>query len=333
MPQRCARPRCAGWVKANGAGAVMIATTIVFCRGIAGRAGGAAAHGPGRRPRPGAGLPQLRLRGGVGEAMPSAMAKVPGPKLLSHRPMRLDKTRRWLAATTFDGSAVESPWEGMWSGENYTKDELLWTAAEIGDAKAAARVVEAGADINSANLGGQTALHKCAMIGHPTIWCLSTLILLGADPRLVDGANCTALDYAKEAAESGGPLEPVRLLMEAEHASALRGPVQAMLTDETRKSPEEATPAERDVLIRLGMRDARKGERQCSSEPGGQVRRGNREETQSTDAVDLGVGVGGEESAATSDGEMGQLVFLPPSPEEYAAMAQVRITEALVEVG
>ena len=27
---------------------------------------------------------------------------------------------------------VESPWMGTWSGENYTKNELLWLAAEIG---------------------------------------------------------------------------------------------------------------------------------------------------------------------------------------------------------
>jgi hypothetical protein len=27
---------------------------------------------------------------------------------------------------------AKSPWTGLWSGENYTKDELLWLAAEIG---------------------------------------------------------------------------------------------------------------------------------------------------------------------------------------------------------
>ena len=40
--------------------------------------------------------------------MPASMAKIPGPKLLSHTPMRLEKTQRWLEATTFDGSKVQA---------------------------------------------------------------------------------------------------------------------------------------------------------------------------------------------------------------------------------
>jgi len=58
-------------------------------------------------------------------------------------------------------------------------------AAEMGDARAAANLVAAGADILSQNLGNQTVLHRCAMRAHESIWCLATLLRLGADSTIV----------------------------------------------------------------------------------------------------------------------------------------------------
>jgi hypothetical protein len=44
--------------------------------------------------------------GCIAEAMPRAMSRVPGPKLLGHTPVPLSRTQNWLQATTFDGSEV-----------------------------------------------------------------------------------------------------------------------------------------------------------------------------------------------------------------------------------
>ena len=97
--------------------AVLLSAACCMCVGHCRRA--AAAPAPAQRT---ASPPHaLCLRGGVGGAMPAQMSRIPGVKILSHTPMRLDKTQRWLEATTFDGSDVSSPWMGTWSGDNYTK--------------------------------------------------------------------------------------------------------------------------------------------------------------------------------------------------------------------
>jgi ankyrin repeat protein len=72
-----------------------------------------------------------------------------------------------------------------WNATGKSKETLLWMAAEMGDARAAANLVAAGADILSQNLGNQTVLHRCAMRAHESIWCLATLLRLGADSTIV----------------------------------------------------------------------------------------------------------------------------------------------------
>ena len=281
--------------------AVLLSAACCMCVGHCRRA--AAAPAPAQRT---ASPPHaLCLRGGVGGAMPAQMSRIPGVKILSHTPMRLDKTQRWLEATTFDGSDVSSPWMGTWSGDNYTKNELLWTAAEIGDAKAVGRLVAAGADINSANRATQTALHKCAMAGHETVWCLSTLLMFGADPTVVDGGNFTALDYAKEAAEEGGPLPPVELLMAAEHAYAATqhaGSVPGSGGDRQLSAPQ--TGAVQDGEARLAPSAGGFEDDRAAGEGEGEGE---------------GEGMG---AAVGATGEDAALTLVPPSPEEFAAMMQ-----------
>jgi len=51
-------------------------------------------------------VPDVAVAGRAADAMPRAMARVAGPKLLGHNPVPLGKTQRWLQATTFDASEV-----------------------------------------------------------------------------------------------------------------------------------------------------------------------------------------------------------------------------------
>jgi len=49
-------------------------------------------------------------------------------------------------------------------------------AAELGDAEAVARLIEAGVDVDCENLIGQTPLCKSAMMGHESLQCTATLL-------------------------------------------------------------------------------------------------------------------------------------------------------------
>ena len=139
-----------------------------------------------------------------------------GLDLRGYRPAPLDKTIEWLNATTFDGSEIQGPFTCGWSAENTTLEMRLWMAAELNDGGAAARLVAAGAEINGANAANQTALHKAAMMGHADIYCLGTLIALGANPFAADSRGLLAIDYAREALkEEIGPEEAVTLLEQA----------------------------------------------------------------------------------------------------------------------
>lgn len=136
--------------------------------------------------------------------------------LRGYRPVSLDKTIEWLQATTFDGSEVQSAFSVPWEWKDTSLDVRLWMAAELNDGAAATRLVEAGADINSGNDAMQTALHKAAMMGHRNIYCLGTLVALGADLFAKDSRNRTAVDYARESFETGfGPEDAVDLLEQA----------------------------------------------------------------------------------------------------------------------
>ena len=52
----------------------------------------------------------------------------------------------------------------------------LHMAAELGDAEAVARLIEAGVDVDCENLIGQTPLCKSAMMGHESLQCTATLL-------------------------------------------------------------------------------------------------------------------------------------------------------------
>jgi hypothetical protein len=164
---------------------------------------------------------------------------------ISH--VSLERTLEWLNATTFDGSEVQSPFSSPWNADNMTKEQLLWMAAELNDGAAAARLVAAGADINSANEGKQTALHKAAMMGHVDLYCLGTLVALGADPFREDGRNRTALDMARETFDAGfGPEDAVLLLEQA----------MAVLSGQNVTLAEEDSPAEEESPFAVVVRNA-----------------------------------------------------------------------------
>ena len=93
----------------------------------------------------------------------------------------LDKTQEWLEATTFDETPLRSAFRSHYNFSNVSLDIRLGMAAELGDGRAIANLVQAGVEVDVCNRGGQTALHKAAMMGHRDVWCLSVLISLGAD--------------------------------------------------------------------------------------------------------------------------------------------------------
>ncbi len=147
-------------------------------------------------------LSMLRLRGGLE---------------VEWRPAPLRLTKEWLEATTFDGSPIESRFLSFWDASSCSNETLMHMAAEMGDAAAIARMAQAGIDVNAGNLYGQTPLHKAAMMGHKSLWCLSTLLRCGADVLKQDNGNATALDEARQAQEmGGGPKEAIELLERAE---------------------------------------------------------------------------------------------------------------------
>jgi hypothetical protein len=150
----------------------------------------------------------LRLRGGLE---------------VQWRPAPLQKTKEWLEATTFDGSPVNTRFVSTWDAIGCSNETLIHMAAELGDATAIVRLVEAGVDVNTANTYGQTPLHKAAMMGHQSLWCLSTLIRCGADVLKTDDGNATALDEARDARDRvGGPEEAITLLERAEAIAMAR---------------------------------------------------------------------------------------------------------------
>ena len=67
-------------------------------------------------------------------------------------------------------------------------------------------LIEAGADLNSVNNCGNTALIFAAQYGHQTI--AERLIRAGANPKVVNAEGMTAEEYAREK----GYKEIVRLL-------------------------------------------------------------------------------------------------------------------------
>ncbi|XP_030764680.1 ankyrin repeat domain-containing protein 12 isoform X2 [Sitophilus oryzae] len=74
------------------------------------------------------------------------------------------------------------------------RQPLLW-AASAGSTKAILALSRAGAQIESADRDGLTALHCAASRGHTD--CIDTLLTLcGASPDVIDSNGCTALHYA-----------------------------------------------------------------------------------------------------------------------------------------
>jgi hypothetical protein len=176
----------------------------------------------------------LRLRGGLE---------------VQWRPAPLQKTKEWLEATTFDGSPVNTRFVSTWDAIGCSNETLIHMAAELGDAAAIVRLVEAGVDVNTANMYGQTPLHKAAMMGHESLWCLSTLIRCGADVLKTDDGNATALDEARDARERvGGPEDAITLLERAEAIARARQ--EGISLDGVEQDQnQEALSAEGDAVL------------------------------------------------------------------------------------
>ena len=70
----------------------------------------------------------------------------------------------------------------------------LVRAASTGDLAAVKALLDAGADVNCLNEGGQTALILAAVMGHAEV--VAHLIEAGADPQLRDHLNLTAVEWS-----------------------------------------------------------------------------------------------------------------------------------------
>jgi hypothetical protein len=87
-------------------------------------------------------------------------------------------------------------------------DAELWRIAETGDVDALARVFSNGANVNSRNKHGMTALMKAASQGHARM--VRALLARGADPNLVRNDKFSALALAA----FFGHTETIRILIE-----------------------------------------------------------------------------------------------------------------------
>ena len=82
----------------------------------------------------------------------------------------------------------------------------LRKAAEAGDIEWVKQLLHAGADVNSADVFGQTALHLAALHGHKNV--VQLLIDKGANVNPTDESGATPLTYAR----SRGHKDIARLL-------------------------------------------------------------------------------------------------------------------------
>jgi len=97
-----------------------------------------------------------------------------------------------------------------------TPDEILIKAANGRSIKYVKIALELGADINTIDLDGRTALIHAAKKGY--IHIVKYLIALGADWNLVDHFNCTAL----EEASAQQHLEVMQYLLEVDRVSKIK---------------------------------------------------------------------------------------------------------------
>jgi ankyrin repeat protein len=58
-------------------------------------------------------------------------------------------------------------------------------------------LVEAGADINATNIDGRTPLIFASYLSYNPEAIITTLLQLGADPKIKDNTGKTAIDYAR----------------------------------------------------------------------------------------------------------------------------------------
>ena len=90
-----------------------------------------------------------------------------------------------------------------------TTSAALMSAVKSNDAKAAARLISQGADVNELDANGDPPLIQAAYLGHTEI--VELLLKAGADVTVVDpGMKATAL----HAAAYAGRTEPARLLIQ-----------------------------------------------------------------------------------------------------------------------
>ena len=110
----------------------------------------------------------------------------------------------------------------------------LVRAASTGDLSAVKALLDAGADVNCLNEGGQTALILASVMGHAEV--VAHLIEAGADPQLRDHLNLTAVEWSIRRGFS----DVTKLLT---NVSPPRPPAMPVRTPESAKTTEKKSSA------------------------------------------------------------------------------------------